>query len=786
MRIIFLVLLNVYTLFSFELTLNTGRENNQTFAVLHVKNDLDFTCQKNTIEDKMHFECDIAGVVDNKLNDQSFSTFDLKFIKNPQKIKMIILPKTDAKMFDSSQNIYIDKELSLSNTHKSKNFTFVFTPELIQPKNYDGINFNINFPHESLPYIGALDLNSNPVIIPQSADINTYLRVKSEYDKGNYAQVAIDTDNAIQRYRNSIFMSEFILYKLRAQNQLYTQDPNVRDRKILDKMILDAKNWTRTFTSDRNFFEVSYIMLRTYIALSQPSNIEYMMSILNNEPNNYFSQLAKLDYADYLYSLRERGRAIDIYENTYFNTKNLDLAARAAMSLAKDFLLNNRISMALQYINTILKANPEYFGKDVFRSLELAKLFDQNKQYEISANIYQNILNNITQIDKNYEETLKSLALSLSKTQKIDEAKKYLDLYLNKYLDDGKYTDEIKKANDEVSFSLDDSNATLLHKRYLMLMKEYSQKDENIVNKALEKDIELYYKEGNLNAVLAYKKQIEDKKLQNASKILENVAIDILNKDLKSDNCINAVNTFIQFKSYEIGQKIENKKQMLNCFIRTSKLEQAIEYADKNYNEDPIFYGLQKASMLYDNKQYKQVLKIAKDIASSRILKSDEENFKAYYLQFLSYLKTNEYNQAMKILKILESFPMNFTMVEAYDTLVSYADDHKMQTTILTYAPKAIDYQNLKGINLYSPNIEFIYLDALDKTNQNEKSLEVLVDLLKLKLSDEDRARALYIQSLIYEKMKNTQAEKESLEQCLKLKPSNWQNLCRDKNQIVK
>ncbi|EAL6089973.1 flagellar protein, partial [Campylobacter coli] len=108
------------------------------------------------------------------------------------------------------------------------------------------------------------------------------------------------------------------------------------------------------------------------------------------------------------------------------------------------------------------------------------------------------------------------------------------------------------------------------------------------------------------------------------------------------------------------------------------------------------------------------------------------------------------------------------------------------QTTILTYAPKAIDYQNLKGINLFSPNLEFIYLDTLAKTNQNQEALAVLIDLLKLKLSDEDRARALYIQSMTYERMQNTQAQKESLKQCLELKTtSNWQNLCRDKNQIL-
>ncbi|ECC0591169.1 DUF7494 domain-containing protein [Campylobacter coli] len=786
MKIIFLVLLSICTLFSFELTLNTGRENNQAFAVLHASNDLDFTCQKIVIEDKIHFECEIIGVVDNKLSNQSFTAFDLKFIKEPQKIKMIILPKMSARMFDLSQNIYIDKELDSSSAHKSKSFTFIFTPELERAKDYDGLDFNINFPHESLPYVGALDLNSDPVIIPQSADINTYLRIKNEYDKANYTQVVIDAQNAINRYRGSIFMNEFILYKLRAQSQIYTQDPSMRDQQVLEKMIDEAKNWNRTFTSDKNFPEVLHIMLRTYIALSQRADIEYTMSILNNEqPNSYFTQLARLDYADYIYPLNEKERAIDIYEDIYFNTKNLDLAARAAMSLIKDYLANNQIDKAVQYVNTILKANPEYFPKDMFRSLELAKLFNQHKQYDISASIYEDVFVKMPKIDDRYEQVLKDLALTLAMTSRSSDANKYLDLYMDNYLD-GKYLDEIRKANDEVFFALADNNATFLHQRYANLMKEYAQKDENIVNKALSEDVALYYKEGNLSAVLTYKDQIENKKLTNSAKLLEQAAIQLLNNDLKADNCINAVNIFTQFNAYEIGQKIENKKQMLACLMRTSNMQQAMDYIDKNHNEDSIFYGLQKASILYDNKQYPLALNIAREIANSRILKSDEENFKAYYLQFLSYLKMDDYNMAIKILQILESFPMNFTMVEAYDNLLIYANDHNMQTTILTYAPKAIDYQNLKGINLFSPNLEFIYLDTLAKTNQNQEALAVLIDLLKLKLSDEDRARALYIQSMTYERMQNTQAQKESLKQCLELKTtSNWQNLCRDKNQIL-
>lgn len=75
-------------------------------------------------------------------------------------------------------------------------------------------------------------------------------------------------------------------------------------------------------------------MLRTYIALSQRADIEYTMSILNNEqPNSYFTQLARLDYADYIYPLNEKERAIDIYEDIYFNTKKFRFGSKGGNEL---------------------------------------------------------------------------------------------------------------------------------------------------------------------------------------------------------------------------------------------------------------------------------------------------------------------------------------------------------------------------------------------------------------------------------------------------------------------
>lgn len=786
MRIIFLILLGLNGLFAFELTLNTGRENNQAFAVLHAQNDKEFTCKQVFDDQKFHYECDILGIVNNKLQDQNLSYFDLKFLQQEKSIKMYIFPKIESRMYNFAQNIYADKRLSSANSSNSTAFTFIFANDLARIKKYNGLDFDIDFPHESLPYVGALDLNSAPVIIPQSADINTYLRIKDEFEKQNYSQVEIDTKNAIDRYKNSIFMNEFMLYKLRAQTQLYTQNPDSRNQQVLEQMIQDAKTWMRTFTSDKNFPEVLHIMLKTYIALSQSTDVDYILSILNKElPNNYYTELSRLDYADYIYDLNEQNRAKDIYENTYLNTKNLDLAARAAISLAKIALIQGQKEQAKNYINTLFDANPNYIGKDITRSLELAKLFYQNNEFNISSLLYQKIFNNMSKIDSRYESTLKDLALALSKSSKPSQAKPYLDLYMNNYLY-GAYVNEIKKAADEVFFDLGDNNSTLLHARYKELMQNYKDKDEKIVNRALDEDIKLFYKENNLSAVLAYKNQIESSKLPNATKLLEQSAIKTLDSLINNDNCIDAVKIYEEFNTYEIGQKVEDKKRMLACLVRTSQIDDALVYINKNYNEDSIYYGLQKAQIDFDNKKYQETIEIANNIINTRILKSDDENFKAYYLRFLSYLRLDDYNNAIKTLKILETFPMNFTMVEGYNSLVIYANEHNMQTTILTYAPKAIDYQNLEGVNLFSPNLEFTYLDALAKTRQGNEALDVLKDLLKLKLTASDKARALYIQSEIYANMQNINAQKESLKQCLDINTtSSWQDLCRQKNSLL-
>ena len=148
-------------------------------------------------------------------------------------------------------------------------------------------------------------------------------------------------------------------------------------------MLEDAKKWTRTYINDKDFTEVMYIIMRIYIGLSQRSNVEYTINLLTTEhKNNFYTIVAMLDYADYLYNLGKKSAAVDIYKEVYYSTSNADLASRAALFLAKNYLQQNNIKDAKDLVRKILVSNPKFFMSDLSNSLILAKALDNNKIYD--------------------------------------------------------------------------------------------------------------------------------------------------------------------------------------------------------------------------------------------------------------------------------------------------------------------------------------------------------------------------------------------------------------------
>ncbi|AJC86884.1 tetratricopeptide repeat protein [Campylobacter sp. RM16704] len=781
-RIFVLIFLGVIYAFSFEIIVNKGEENKHPFTLLHLKDDKEFTCKSVFEFEKTHFECNVLGVSNMQFQNKEFDTFAIYFEKQQTFLTIKIYPKILAKMFNYSQNIFNIKEIQTQNNDTSKHFVFIFTEDLRYYKPSDGLDFNVYFEDALMPFIGALDLNSNPMETSKSADFNTYFNIKQEYDAKKYDQVLRDTTNAINRYQGSIFMNEFELYKLRAQNKLYTYELD-KDQQILEQMLDDAKRWVRTYINDKDYTEVMYIMMRIYMGLSQRSNVEYVVDTLKTEhKNDKFTIMALLDYADYLYNLGKKTTANNIYQDVYYSTPNADLASRAALFLSKNFLEQQNIGEAKELAKKILDSNPNFFLSELDNSLLLAKTFENNRIYDLSSKIYEYIFANLTKIDKEYERVLKDLALSLLNANEYTKAQKYLDLYAEDF-PLGEYISLIKEAQDKNFLYLKDANASFLHQRYDEIMQKYAGE---ISSKALFDNIKLYFQEKNYEKVISYQQDIEKYSNKEIKNLLEEAAIFVLSEKLKKDECLAAVKIYDDFKVYNIGSKIDNKKQMLECFKRTTRIEEAKKYIVENEKDDLIFYKLQNAELALKDKRYSFVVKAINDILNTRTIISDNEKFEANYIKFFAELGLQDYNAMIKTLQKLEQFPMNYRMVELYYEFLRYCEKNNFLTSILTYAPKAIDYQNLKGVNLFTPDLEFIYIEALKQNNQTQESLNLFKDLLANPLKDDERARAFYIQSGIYENLKDIKNQKQSLQNCIDINiTSSWQNLCKDKMDIL-
>ena len=783
-KFIFVIVCSVSVAVGFELVLNTGKESSTPFATLHLNNKEHFTCIQHIDTPSKHYECIIPGVVDSELKAQSFAFFDLNFQKNENDTRIFIYPKAPVKRFNLSQEIYNEHSIKgdLNDTN-STSFTFVFSQEIPFLGEEDGLNFDIVFPNVSNPSVGALDLNSNPVIIPQSGDINIYLRIKNDYEQENYAQVIADTTNAISRFEGSIFTNEFILYRLRAQNKLYTDSPDFRNQAELESMIDEAKAWNRNFASDRNYPEVLYITLRAYIAMEQKTNADYTIQILRTEhEGDYFAELALLDYADYLLRLGNKNGAKLIYNEVYYKSKVVDIATRAALATARLALAEKDKAKAMELINTVLKSNNAYFSKDKAMAIELAGLLAGENEFETSGAIYELAFNAMKDYEPNYEEVLRNLALTLSKTKDYEKAKRYLDLYMEDYKA-SEHIALIKEAADYIFFNIPDTNSTFLHARYKELQSEYANE---IAAKALVADVKLYFDENNTAAVMDYKDAIERYDNAELKDLLARSALVRLNAFIAADDCINSAQLVEEYDGYNLAQRLSNKKAMLACFKRTLRTEQARAYIAANRNEDSIYYDLQEAELDLNDKDYHKALLLSNGVLNSRTIKSEDEKFRANYYKFLAQFRQGEYNQAVATLKVLDTFPMDYRMVELYNEFLSYCVDNNLTTTILTYAPKAIDFQNLKGVNVYTPELEFAYLAALNLHGNDSEALSVLRDLLKVNLKPQDRARALYAQSEIYERRREFASQRQSLNLCLEINElSPWQDLCRQRLELL-
>ncbi len=768
MKKLLIILFFPLYLTAFNLSLNSGANSDKPYSVLQLSDEQEFECVEQILAyDTKRYVCMLDDEILPKIEDTTLPLMDIKYKKQDGKLFVVIMPKAPSKLLNIKTELYNSQNVQDSpKTTISKHFSIIIDTSLSEnSKRKSGLNFKPNFKDMLNPSIGALDLNKAPIAGLDSNDIDIYISIKRAYEKGAYENVVKDTQTAIKRHPNSLFSSEFLLFRLRALDKIFETKNEFEEIEPKD-IVSEGRAWIRKFPSDENYPEVLYLIVRAYLKDSIASDAKYMLDILNEEhANSKFTKLAALDYADYLYKIGRQKEALKDYEKVLYSTNDIDLASRAALSLADANIDKEKFDEAKKFILKIANANEKFFMNNPAKSMNLATTFASKDMPDVAAKIYEILINNSDRTKDFYEVALKNLALNLAKTK--DEKKAYE--YLNRYETEfkyGDYIDEVTKAKDGLFFEEKDKNATALHARYKELIEKYA--GTNISQKALISELELDIKERKFSDALSYKTMAKDGNLSKAMELINEAALELTKEYFIKDDCTAVINLL---ENYDINKISLPQFKLFNCYYRTARYNNALELAkahakDENL-EDRVEWLVNLSKILYKNKDYEHAIIAANDALSLGSSVEYSDPTPSLFDRFYSLLALKRFTEAISTISAIEQLRgQDFKIIEAYTAISDYAIKSNDYAIATTYAKKALELQTKAKINTFSPKINFNYSEALLKTDNLGEALDEVKFILNMKLEPEDRLHALNLISEIYIRQKQFKLARPYLNEC--------------------
>ena len=788
---IFLLFINVESK-ALSIKLNSTKENRAFIYILHITDTHPFACTKKRLSIKQdEYICKIKGKNEVKISPKKTKALEL-YIKNQEKTTLIIIkPKENIKVFKLNTPLYKSKIVNNANGKFAKHWIFVFYKDklfLKESSKQNGINFPVDFLKDLTPIIGALDLSGTPIgYLNDSKDINDYLSIKNDYDKKRYNFVILETKKALKNFPNSIFVNDFMLYYLRAENKiLQSSDKNPSEQDLsYDEIIKLGKKWIKKFPSNQNIPEVLYYIALAYQNLGQNSDAKYFFDILITEhPKNKYTKLGIIAFADNLYAQDQKQKAIKLYKDVLYSTKDIDVASIAADKLANIYLNAKKYKKAKIYLKKIINANPDFLLKDHQKAYDMALKLSADGLNDLSEQMLEKLLKKLKREPDLKELIIKKLGDIYAKDKKYKKAsyyyKKYLSLY--KY---GNYTDEVKKSLDGMFFDINETDSTKLIRYYDGLIEKYKtgsiyERATILKAKVLMKD-KKYIKAieilNNLEANFKDKKKVK--------KLKKELAISLAISSLKSDDCIKAIK---YVHDYNLTLT-SNQKELANCYLQAYSYKKALNLSKKTLrkknlstNEKLNWLDIEAKSLLSIH-SYEKLNLIADDIITlSKAFKIDSFSYKGFYYKFFALYGLKKYDLAMQsVQEIDKKFGNEFKNIEIYKKVIDLAKQRADDLMIVKYAKKIVNLQERYKSYPLSPQIEFEYVASLKRLNKDKEAIDVLKKLSTRKNPPSVLSRIYYEIGAMSLKIGDKRGAKDAFEKCLKSKGKNsWKTLCKE------
>lgn len=736
-------------LFSLEINVDYFQKLDIKNEIATMYNDFPFLCSKknNTVL------CEFDKMPSTYVFKAKSAFFKFTpFFKN-NKFYLKIECKNRCYLFSQDDNLYMNPLLTLTDKRVAKKWIIISSAEpYLSKKKPKGLNFY--FKNSPKIFIGAVDENQNPIIVSkQSQDVMKYFEILKSFQKG--MDVSDEIDDFINRYPNSVFVPDV----------LYMKMVLLEKNNAPEDLVEIGKKWIKKYAYDDKLPKVLLLMAKAYSQMGFLSDASYFFNrIITEYPGTKEADLAIIFLADQLYSTGDAKKAMRLYENVLFSTKDIDIASLAAARLAQRYMDSGNFKKAYEYYKKIYKANKKFLLKDKKKAFDLAKLLATHNMYSLAIDIGEDLIKKLKYTDDLYEPLLYYLAVWNYKVKNYKKSLFYIDMYLKKF-PFGDYSDSLKALKDKVLFNLPGKDLNAQLKYIDKIIKEY--KGSEIALKALVKKAKILKKLKKYSEILAMEdklkavpKNLFPKKDEFLKKVKKEYALMLLNKN----RCIDAVELI---KKYHLILDKKYDDKIYECAIKAMDYGLASRICNKYLDspDDKVFikWMKRKIEALKGLGDYKNLVIAIDDLCG---VYKNCHKYRLY--KFFALWNLGEYKKALEVAKSIKQKDIKNT--DVYIKIVKWALENKNYLLAATFAKKIIDLQNEYKVYPYSPFAEFVYAKY---TKNKKEAVKVLKELLK-RVKGEDKARALFM-------LANLTNEKKYLDECLKVKDSKlWKGLCED------
>jgi hypothetical protein len=778
MKILWTIFLLCTFASAFDISIKSGKVEGKSYSIASLdSSEIPFICKENLdpYMKVVSITCSVERSFHDDIDDIKHPMLNMAFEKERDSFILTVTSQKNIKLFQDAPAFYEKPRLEYFNKTHSKHWTIVAyeeeLPFLTQAK-ANGLNFPVPVDFENYPYIGPVDINSLPVVASSSADIEYYVRLEKTFDKGDYEESLRLAKELQEQFPSSIFMSDFIRYEMKSLFQLGSD-------KHFDSIVRIGKAYIRNFTSDEYLPEVLLLMAKTYSQTGFLSDSNYFFDrLINEHKNNLYGDLGKIAFGLHRYKNDDIQGGIETILDTFYNTKFLTVATKAAEELAKIYFATD-IKESIKYLQVIWDNNKEYLTDQREVLYEYAdKAASDESGWQLALSMYEALA---TLYDKNLHDEYSQIIYKIALMN--DNLKNYEVAYkmYQRYLDDFSFAQYAQDAQDALNMLLVKQDSQNIDEKLANLDALIENNfNENVGQEALVAKMQILNDEGLFSQTIALHEKaqsLQEKYFTQANALLDTAFNTYLGALLEGGNC-SEIDALIRRYDLTLDVNKFDHGKLFDCYFQTARYENAKSIAQQYLNDENLQTRAAWLCKIAQINLVKKEYAIAKDIYEDIFALNAQNTCESIYQNLFSAQKYTQDTQGMLAsVQEIEKSVQGARLLPFYKDIVDASEDKEIKKI---YLQKMLDLQQSLALNTYSPWLE------LQASSHFEPSLE-LARLLENAITSADttqQARIFFEIGNIYSDLQTVDAAVENYDRCIAI-DSMWKSLCEDAKGLV-